>query len=74
MYACYVDYTERVMKELFERNECMEEIKVRTPYEIEICEVCGKEILPETGDQFLDKSCGYKFWLCDECIDERDMY
>jgi ribosomal protein L24E len=38
----------------------------------EICEFCEKEIPEGTGDEFLDKNCGYKFWLCDECIDIYD--
>lgn len=45
----------------------MEEVTI-----IETCEICEKEILDGTGDEFTDMSCGYKFWLCDECI--RDMY
>jgi len=40
----------------------------------EVCEACGKEIPEGTGDEFIDRSCGYKFWLCDECIDEGDCY
>lgn len=40
----------------------------------ETCEVCGKEIPEGAGDEFLDKSCGYRFWLCDECIEKGDMY
>ena len=40
----------------------------------EICEICEKEIEEGTGDEFLDRSCGYRFWLCDDCIAERDMY
>jgi len=40
----------------------------------EICEICGKEIPESTGDKFLDRSCGYRYryWLCDECIDDGD--
>ena len=40
----------------------------------EICEACGKEIPEGTGDEFLDKSYGYRFWSCDECIKEGDRY
>ena len=42
--------------------------------EIEICESCEKEIPEGTGDKFLDRSCGYRFWLCDECIEEGGYY
>ncbi len=41
---------------------------------MEICEVCGKEIPEGAGDEFTDRVCGYKFWLCDKCIEEKDLY
>lgn len=53
-------------------EKCGKEINNDNSYEI--CEVCGKEIPEGTGDEFLDRSCGYKFWLCDECIDDGDYY
>ena len=40
----------------------------------EICEVCEKEIPDGTGDEYTDNSCGYKFWVCDKCIEDGDNY
>lgn len=42
--------------------------------ENELCEVCGKEIPEGTGDEFLERSSGYRFWLCDKCIEDGDYY
>ncbi len=39
-----------------------------------ICEVYEKEIPEGTGDEFLDSSCGYRYWLCDECIADGNYY
>lgn len=40
----------------------------------ETCEICGKEIPESTGDEFLDRRCRYRFWLCDECIEDGNHY
>jgi len=40
----------------------------------EMCEACEKEIEEGTGDEYTDNSYGYKFWLCDRCIEELDKY
>ena len=40
----------------------------------EECEICSKEIPEGTGNEFIDKSCGYRFWVCDKCIKDGDMY
>jgi RNase P subunit RPR2 len=40
----------------------------------ETCEVCKKLIHEGTGDEFLDRSDGHKFWMCNKCIEEGDMY
>ena len=41
---------------------------------MEICECCQKEIPEGTGDEFTDRTCGYKFWLCDDCIESDQTY
>lgn len=64
---------EKFIKQL-DNNKCTFNYNFLKQHELEICEVCGKEIPKGTGDEFLDKSCGYRFWLCDECIEKGDMY
>jgi ribosomal protein L24E len=41
---------------------------------METCDLCGKEIPEGTGDEFIDRTTGEKFCLCDDCIAEGDYY
>lgn len=41
-------------------------------YDMEICDLCGKEIPEGTGYKFMDTETGEKFWLCDDCIEKVD--
>ena len=41
---------------------------------MEICEICGEEILVGTGDEFINAITDEIFWLCDDCIAEGDYY
>lgn len=43
-------------------------------YDMGICDLCGKEIPEGTGDEFIDRTTGEKFCLCDDCIAEGDCY
>ena len=43
--------------------------------EKEKCEACGKLFHPDNeGDKFINTGDGYRFWLCDECIEAGDYY
>ena len=49
-------------------------VTILTDFKNEVCEICGKKIPEGTGDEFLDRNDGYRFWLCDECISDGDYY
>ena len=53
-----------------DENGC--EVYEKPIAEENICEVCGKLIAEGAGEEFIDRSCGYRYILCDDCIKEGD--